>query len=116
MCWWYVFSIPIDTEDKPLPFFPTLRRKREEDDTTNIKAILATINTHQTKIDDHRIMISNIVNGTDNSKIFEKAVSNHYSNAGPIWTSWRDICLIILMIFALCQNLYCCIVKVQLKP
>ncbi|CAF2907574.1 unnamed protein product [Rotaria sp. Silwood2] len=93
-----------------------LREKYTKDEEIDVNAILAIINNHQTKIDDHRIMINNIINGSHYSKTVQQAFSNHYSNTGPKWSSWRDITILSVSLFVIDLNVYVCLVYVKLKP
>jgi hypothetical protein len=74
----------------------------------DIKAIQATIN-------DHRTMISNIINNSINSSNIQQAVLNHYSNTAPVCNSWRDVALIFLLFIAFVQILCCCACQVKLR-
>lgn len=93
-----------------------LRQKRNNVDTMDIKAIQTTINDHKTMIEDNRVMIYNVINSSINTNNIKEAVVNHYTNAPPIWSSWRDCALILVTIVTVIQIISFCTYHVQLKP
>ncbi|CAF1290341.1 unnamed protein product [Rotaria sordida] len=60
------------------------RAKRDNTGGVDVKAIQATINNHRTMIEDHRIMIDQIMNNSINISNIQQAVSDHFSNTTPI--------------------------------
>jgi hypothetical protein len=81
------------------------RKKRDvAGDTTNVHALVSTIN-------DHRTMIEYLINNTMNTTYVTQAITNHHSRTGPILSSWRDLVdllflglvVIILLYVLLCR-------------
>lgn len=66
-------------------------------------------------MNDHRTMINNI-NSSMYGNAMQNVVSNHYSERGPIWSSWRDIALLLILAFVVIQIMYYCVYRVKLRP
>ena len=85
------------------PCAADLRMKRSADsDTSNhIYALQTTVNDHRTIIDDHRTMINYLMNNTVNITQLEQ-----HMRRSPIWTSWRDLSLVLLLIILVLIFIY----------
>ncbi|CAF3388434.1 unnamed protein product [Rotaria socialis] len=100
-----------------------LRQKRDGTASVDIAAVQATVNDqrimiddHRTMIDDHRTLINNFLNTTSNENNIKQAVAEHHSSSPPIWNSWRDIGLVLLLFLLFVLIFYFCICHVKLKP
>lgn len=93
-----------------------LRQKRDNVGTMDIKAIQTTINDHKTMIEDNRVMIFNIINSSINTNNIKEAVTSHYTNAPPMWSSWRDSALVFVTTVIMIQVISFCAFYVKLKP
>ena len=78
--------------------------------TNHIYALQSTINDHRTMIDDHRRMIRFIMNTTVNITQFNGFFKEHLAQTLPIWKSWRDLSILLLVALAIGSILYLCIV------
>jgi hypothetical protein len=93
-----------------------LRRKRDNNDSMDIKAIQAKINDHHTMIEDNRIMINNIINNSVNNNNIQEVIATHYSTAAPVWSSWRDVAIVFVVCVSFAQIIYFCACQVKLRP
>lgn len=78
--------------------------------TNHIYALQSTINDHRTMIDDHRRMIHYIMNTTVNITQFNEFFKEHLTQTRPIWKSWRDLSIMLLVALAIGLILYLAIV------
>lgn len=69
--------------------------------TNNIYALQSTINDHRTMIDDHRKMIYYLMNNTVNITQLSQHYTDEHSRRAPIWQSWRDVALLLLLVIFL---------------
>lgn len=65
--------------------------------TNHIYALQSTINDHRTMIDDHRKMIYYLMNNTVNVTHLSQHYSTEHVRTAPIWRSWRDVSLLLLL-------------------
>src|SRR5207302_473959 len=72
----------------------------------HIYALQSTINDHRTIIDDHRKMINYLMNNTINITQLNDYYTDQHSKLTPLWTSWRDISLLLLIFIYLCTIIY----------
>lgn len=72
-------------------------RRQNRGDNIDMKSLLSIINNDKTMIDDHRIMLNNSIN----VNAIQIAVSEHHTKVDPIWTSWRHIALVFVLLFVL---------------
>jgi len=83
-----------------------LRSKRSDDtndaSTNNVYALQSTINDHRTIIDDHRKMINYLMNNTINITQLNQHYTEQHTNTTPIWKSWRDVSLLLLIFISFC--------------
>jgi len=65
--------------------------------TNNIYALQTTVNDHRVMIDDHRKMIHYLINNTVNITHLNQYYADQHARMKPVWKSWRDVCLLILL-------------------
>lgn len=82
--------------------------------TNNIYALQSTINDHRTMIDDHRKMIHYLINNTVNVTHLNQYYADQHASTRPIWRSWRDLCL-LLLIFIFLSLIIIFVIK-RVKP
>jgi len=96
-----------------------LHRKRRADSpaddqtvasTNNIYALQTTINDHRTMIDDHRKMIHYLMNNTVNVTHLNQYYTDQHTLTTPIWKSWRDL-LLLLLVFICFVAVACLLIK-----
>jgi hypothetical protein len=61
-------------------------------------------------IDDHRKMIHYLMNNTVNVTQFNQYYTDQHARTTPIWTSWRDVSL-LLLIFICFGVIVCLLIK-----
>ena len=85
-----------------------MRTKREDNPSSisHVYALQSTINDHRTIIDDHRKMINYLMNNTINITQLNDYYAEQHSKATPVWTSWRDISLLLLVFICVCTLIY----------
>lgn len=91
-----------------------MKRDRDTASGSHVYALQSTIKDHRTIIDDHRTMINYLMNNTVNVTQFNQHFTDQHSRTGPIWTSWRDLSLILLIISNL--FMFISIIVIRLKP
>lgn len=91
-----------------------LKRNGNTDSSGHIYALKATVDDHRTIIDDHRTMINYLMNNTINVTQMQQYMVEQHSRGGPIWKSWRDVSLILLIIICLAMAIY--ILFLQFRP
>lgn len=84
------------------------RTKRDDNhaSTSNVYALQSTINDHRTIMNDHRTMINYLMNNTVNSTQFNQYYAEQHATTAPIWKSWRDVSLLILIFICFCAIIY----------
>lgn len=102
-----VFEILVHTTCAPNATIERIRRSDGYDEqtvasTNNIYALQSTINDHRTMIDDHRKMIHYLINNTVNVTHLNQYYADQHARSSPIWHSWRDLLLIILVFIGCC--------------
>jgi hypothetical protein len=85
-----------------------MRTKREDNPSSisHVYALQSTINDHRTIIDDHRKMINYIMNNTINITQLNDYYAEQHTKTLPIWKSWRDISLLLLIFICFCILIY----------
>lgn len=78
--------------------------------TNNIYALQTTVNDHRVMIDDHRKMIHYLMNNTVNVTHLNQYYADQHARSAPIWHSWRDVSL-VLLIFICFGILVCFLIK-----
>ena len=91
-----------------------MKRNQDSDTSSHVYALQATIKDHRTIIDDHRTMINYLLNNTVNVTQFNQNFANQHSQTGPMWKSWRDVSLVLLIIYNLFLSIF--IIMIRLKP
>ena len=95
---------------------PEVRGKRTDDtaSSNHIFALQSTINDHRTVIDDHRRMINYLINNTVNITHLNEYYAEKHSNTSPLWKSWRDV-LLLLLVF-ICLGLMVYLLVIRFRP
>lgn len=91
-----------------------IKRDGDTDSSSHVYALQATIKDHRTIIDDHRTMINYLLNNTVNVTQLNQHFTDQQTRTGPIWKSWRDISLVLLIIFNLFMLVYVIVTRMKL--
>ncbi len=92
-----------------------VRTKRNDDiaSTSNVYALQSTINDHRTIIDDHHNIINYLMNNTVNITHLNNYYAEQHKNSTPIWSSWRDISLLLLIFICFCIIIYHLVIRLH---
>ena len=91
-----------------------VKRGSETGSSNHIYALKSVVNDHRTIIDDHRTMINYLMNNTVNITQLNQHFAEQHMKRRPIWNSWRDVSLILLLSIVVSMVIY--LLVVQLKP
>ena len=94
----------------------SLHTKRDDTNNIDIKALKAAVENNRFSIDDHKLIINNIINSSINSNNVQEVVHKFYKTMPPVLYSWRDLLLIVIVLIIIIRILFYCICNIKLRP